>query len=205
MNKRNLLLLGFAVVVAAQLAVPAWMIIERELTLREGKVFKFKTRPVDPADAFRGRYVWLGLEPDKVKVPDANRWETDRPWRNGKAFAVLGTNAEGFVVVERLQREAPAGVCAVPVQVGWCDVKNGEVHIAWPGLDQFFMAEDKAPAADAAYVEHNRRGNRNGRTNQTERTCYVTIRVRGSCAVLENLYLEDQPVHEWLKQHPAGK
>ena len=28
MNKRNLLLLGFAAVVAAQLAVPAWMIID---------------------------------------------------------------------------------------------------------------------------------------------------------------------------------
>ena len=55
MNKRNGILLGLVVVAAAQLAVPAWMIAGRELTLREGQVFKFRTRPVDPADAFRGR------------------------------------------------------------------------------------------------------------------------------------------------------
>ena len=95
MHKRNLMLLGFALVAAAQLAVPAWLIVERERTLRDGQVFKFKTRPIDPVDAFRGRYVWLGLEPDAVKVADVNAWSHDQ-----KAFAVLGTDTNGFAIVE---------------------------------------------------------------------------------------------------------
>ena len=191
MNKRNLLLLGFAVVVAAQLAVPAWLIIEREWTLREGQVFKFKTRPVDPADAFRGRYVWLDLEPNTLKVPDVNQWHYDQ-----KAFAVLGTDSNGFAVVKRIEHSQPADAPAVPVRVSWWDIKKGELHITWTGLDRYYMTEKKAPAAEEAYREHNRR---------TKQDCHVTVRVRGSRAVLENLFVENQPIHDWLKAHPAGK
>ncbi|MCX6996229.1 MAG: GDYXXLXY domain-containing protein [Kiritimatiellaeota bacterium] len=191
MHKRNLLLLGFALVVAAQLAVPAWMIVEREWTLRDGQVFKFKTRPIDPSDAFRGRYVWLGLEPNPVKVPDVSPWSYHQ-----KAFAVLAADTNGFAIVERLAREAPAGQAAVPVRVSWTDTKKGEVHINWTGLDRLYMTEKKAPAAEDAYHAHSRR---------TNSTCHVTVRVRGTRAVIENLFIENQPIHDWLKTHPAGK
>ena len=191
MHKRNLMLVGFALVAAAQLAVPTWMIVERERTLRDGQVFKFKTRPIDPVDAFRGRYVWLGLEPDAVKVPDVNAWSHDQ-----KAFAVLGTDTNGFAIVERLERAAPAGQAAVPVRMGWSDIKKGEVHLVWPGLDRFYMTEAKAPAAETAYREHNRGANR---------ACHVTVRVRGTCAVIENLFIDNQPIHDWLRTHSADK
>jgi len=186
MNKRNLLLLGFAVVVAAQLAVPAWLIIEREWTLREGQVFKFKTRPIDPADAFRGRYVWLDLELNQVKVPNADQWNYGQ-----KAFAVLGTDTNGFAIVESLDYDAPAGKVTVPVRAQWHDT-NGNVHITWTGLDRFYMTEKKAPAAEEAYREHNRR---------TKQACHVTVRVLGTRAVLENLFIENQPIHDWLREH----
>jgi len=185
MNKRNLLLLGFAMVVVVQLAVPAWMIIERELTLREGQVFKFKTKPVDPADAFRGRYVMLSLEPDTVTVPDGGVWRYGQ-----KAFAVLGTGTNGFAIVKRLERTRPAGEPALQVSANWSDGKS--VHINWQGLDRFYMTEDKAPAAETAYREHNRR---------TSQDCSITVRVRGSVGVIENLYIEDQPIQTWLKNH----
>ena len=64
MNKRIWILAIFALAAVTQLAAPARMIWRHERTLREGRVFLFHTRPVDPADAFRGRFVWLGLEPD---------------------------------------------------------------------------------------------------------------------------------------------
>jgi len=187
MNKRNLILLGFGLVVAAQLAVPAWMIAEREWTLREGQVFKFKTRPVDPADAFRGRYVWLSLEPESVRAPDARTWSY-----NQKGYAVLGADTNGFAIVKRLERVKPAGVPAVPVRAMWGSPNNTEVHINWPGLDRYYMSEDKAPAAETAYRKHNLRANQ---------ACYVTVRVRGTQAVIENLFIDDQPIREWLRSH----
>ena len=187
MTKRNLILLGFVIVAVVQLAVPAWMIIEREQTLREGAVFKFKTRPVDPADAFRGRYVLLSLEPDTVAVTNVDMWRRDQ-----KAFAVLGTGADGFATVKRLERTPPVGELALQVRAMWPDHSTSRVHINWQGLDRYYMTEAKAPEAETAYRDHNRR------TNQT---CAITVRVRGSVGVIENLYIADQPIQEWLKDH----
>jgi uncharacterized membrane-anchored protein len=187
MNRRNGILLAFGLAAAAQLAVPAWSILGHERTLRDGQVFKFMTRPVDPADAFRGRYVWLSLEPDAVKVPDVGLWR-----HNQKAFAVLGTDTNGFATVQRLDLERPAGEPAVRVRTSWSDRTKGEVHIAWPGLDRYYMTEDQAPAAETAYRDHSRR------TNQT---CHVTVRVRGGKAVIESLFVENQPIQDWLREH----
>jgi len=189
MSKRNLVLAGFVAVVLAQLAVPAWMIVERELTLREGQVFKFRTQPVDPADPFRGRYVWLRLEPDTITVPDRAVWSY-----NQKAFALLGADTNGFAIVKRLERIRPAEEPSLPVRVRWVD-GTGEAHIEWTGLDRFYMTEGKAPAAEAAYRAHS------VRTNQA---CHISVRVRSSVGVIENLYIENRTIQDWLREH-AGK
>jgi len=154
-------------------------------------VFKFKTQPVDPADTFRGRYLLFSLEPNSIKVPDVSQWRY-----NQKAYAVLGTDTNGFASVQRLERAMPKDNPVVPVYVGWTDIKKGEVHINWSGLDRYYLTEEKAPVAETAYREHSRR------TNQT---CHVTIRIRGTCAVIDNLFVENTPIHDWLKTHPAGR
>lgn len=190
MNKHPWILPIFALVVAAQLAVPASMILAHERTLKQGQVFKFKTRPVDPADAFRGRYVWLSLEPNVVQMPEVNQWSY-----NQKAFAVLATGADGFATVSRLERTGPENEPSVPVRAMWKDIAKGEVRIRWIGLDRYYMAEDKAPAAETAYREHSLRDNP---------ACHVTVRVLGSHAVIEGLFIEDQPIHLWLREHKGS-
>ena len=191
MNKRNLILLSLGLVMLAQLAVPAWLIVEREWTLREGQIFKFKTQPVDPADPFRGRYVWLRLEPDTIAVPDAQSWLSDK-----KAFAVLGQDTNGFALVKRLERTPPLHETAVQVRTRWPDIQQGTVHIAWLGLDRYYMTEAKAPAAENAYLEHNRRAHQ---------SCYVTVRVRATHAALENLFIDNQPIQDWLREHSPSR
>lgn len=187
MSKRSLELVCFVLVVAAQLAVPAWMIIERERTLHEGEVFKFKTQPVDPADAFRGRYVWLQIDPNTVVLPAGESWNYRQ-----KAFAVLGKGADGFTVVKRLSRTPPEDEPSLQVRAQWTDMKARTVHIEWTGMDRFYMTELKAPAAERAYREHSSRG---------KQDCHVTIRVHGSCGVIENLFIGDQPIQAWLERH----
>lgn len=189
MSKRNLVLACFAAVILAQLAVPAWMIVERETTLSQGAVYKFRTQPVDPVDAFRGRYVWLRLEPDTVIVPDGGVWRY-----NQKAFAVLGTGTNGFAVVERLERERPVGVDSLRVRIGWVEGRD-KVHIQWTGLDRFYMTERKAPAAEAAYRTHSVRSNQ---------ACHISVRVRRSVGVIENLYIENRTIQDWLREN-SGK
>ena len=157
MSKRSLVLIGFALAAAAQLAVPAWMIMERERTLSEGEVFRFKTQPVDP---------------------------------------VLGQGADGFAVVKRLSRTRPEDEPSLQVRTQWMDMRERTVHIEWLGMDRFYMTELKAPAAERAYREHSSRG---------KQDCHVTIRVHGSCGVIENLFIGDQPIQAWLKATGAVK
>ena len=191
MSKRSLVLIGFALAAAAQLAVPAWMIMERERTLSEGEVFRFKTQPVDPADAFRGRYVWLRLEPNTVALPAGESWNNRE-----KAFAVLGQGADGFAVVKRLSRTRPEDEPSLQVRTQWMDMRERTMHIEWLGMDRFYMTELKAPEAERAYREHSSRG---------KQDCHVTIRVHGSCGVIENLFIGDQPIQAWLKATGAVK
>lgn len=186
MKKNNRLLFAFAIVAAAQLFVPAWMIIGHERTLATGEVFKFRTRPVDPVDYFRGRFVRIDLEPSVVRTEDPNLWT-----KPTKAYAVLTKDPDGYAVVSGLQSHPPRGQAAVEVMSGWTSSDDGEVMITWTNLQRYYMNEAKAPAAEAAYRKHSR---------DAVDSCHVTVRVRGSHAVLEQLFIDDIPIEEWLER-----
>ena len=47
---KMLRILIFGVVALAQLAVPATMVWQRDQTLKQGRIWKFRTAPVDPVD-----------------------------------------------------------------------------------------------------------------------------------------------------------
>ena len=64
----NWRMIFFGLLIVAQVAVPLQMIQQRETVLREGELFRFKTEPIDPADPFQGRYVWLQIEDDFVPI-----------------------------------------------------------------------------------------------------------------------------------------
>lgn len=57
------------VLFAIQLAIPGYMIFEQNQILTEGTAYKFKTRPIDPYDPFRGRYVTLAFDANQDVIP----------------------------------------------------------------------------------------------------------------------------------------
>jgi len=59
-------------------------------------------------------------------------------------------------------------------------------------FNKFWVAEANAAAAERAYVENNRRDNQNA---------YVTVRVRRGDAALDQLYIDNQPLSEYLRAH----
>src|SRR5206468_3953429 len=120
---KMLRILIFGVVALAQLAVPATMVWQRHQTLKQGRIWKFRTAPVDPVES-----VW---------------------WWGGKQ------------------------------------------QVRFP-FNKFWVAEANAAAAEHAYVENNRRDNQNA---------YVTVRVRRGDAALDQLYIDNQPLSEYLRAH----
>ena len=186
MNKRVIILGVLGIVALAQLGVPVSMIIGHELVLTRGEVFKFRTAPVDPYDAFRGRYVALRLEPTEVEVLGVTLVDHQR------AYVLLDRDKDGFVEFVGLSEKRPqAGAC---IRVEVCLLGAGAYHVILP-FDRYYMEESQAPEAELAYREHSR-----GKTGDT----YITVRVLYGMAVIEDLYVDGKPIREFLKERAKG-
>ncbi|MEI8242780.1 MAG: GDYXXLXY domain-containing protein [bacterium] len=163
-----------------QLAVPAWMIGHREATLRLGKVFKFETAPVDPADAFRGRYVSLAVRESSAR--EISPGTSVKPGET--VYVTLQPGPDGNARLGILSRERPAEGDYIRAKAG-CD----KTAVVLP-LDRFYMNEKMAPRAEQAYRENSRTANHNA---------HIRVRVRHGDAVIEDLVLDGKPIREYLK------
>jgi uncharacterized membrane-anchored protein len=172
-----------------QLAVPAWMIVGSEMTLRHGRAFRLLTAPVDPYDAFRGRYVALRFEIENTKRPPGF---PDTGYRNSKqqVYIALGEDADGFAKVEKVSLESLSGDNVFTAFLNWTNKDN--LHLAFP-FDHYYMEESAAPQAEVAYRDNSRRGNQK---------TWAVVRVRNGRAVIEELFIDGKPVREFLRDHP---
>ncbi|HEX4632033.1 MAG TPA: GDYXXLXY domain-containing protein [Chthoniobacterales bacterium] len=176
-------LIVFGLVALVQLAVPGSLIWKREHTLRLGSVWKFRTAPVDPVDAFRGRYVALhfDVETEELKLPPDLEYHYT-------VFVTFKPSAEGFADIDQVSEKAPARDDFITAEL------NGS-SITLP-FDKYWVTERDAPAADAAYQNLSRRGNQN---------TYVSVRIFRGDAAIEQLYLDNQPLGDYLRQSRTAK
>jgi uncharacterized membrane-anchored protein len=187
MTRKGLLLLGFALAAALHLGVPASMIWSKERVLSEGEVFKFRTAPVDPYDAFRGRFVALQLEPNTAALPAGAEAS-----KGQRIYVRLSKNAEGFAAFEGASLDRPSTGPYWAVKARWGS--GGTVTLDLP-IDRFYMEESMAPRAEAAYREHSRRG---------AQDAYVTVRIRDGKGVLENLFVAGKPIDQFVREEEGG-
>ncbi len=199
MNRVSKLII-FAVVAAAQLAAPAWMIGQREYILRNGTVYKFRTAPVDPYDAFRGRYVWLNFEentatwPGPGPIPDVlirgDKW----------VYAALTIGPDGFAKFTNATFDPPASGDYLRAHTSYFwnstspTAAPDRVLIILP-FDRYYMNEKAAPEAERVYREH---------SNVKTRDAYATVRIWKGNAVLEGLYVADQRIEDFLANAPES-
>lgn len=174
---------AFAVTLLVQLAMPLYTISQSEKVLKEGRVYHFKTRPVDPADPFRGRYVQLEFEADRVDVYAHEFWQSGQ-----KLYATLGVDAEGYATVDGLWETVPDW------QVDYLEVSLQSIygkdpataHINLP-FDRYYMEEHKAPIAEENYAKALSEG----------ATVYARVRVREGKGVLDGILVNDVPIEEF--------
>jgi len=177
----------FVLIALAQLSVPAMMAWGRVQTLTRGRVWKLKTAPVDPEDAVRGRYVALSFDaenayrqPEQLKSIDS-------------VYAILKEGPDGFATVDHLTFSPDPGDSAIKVEPGgfW----DNQQRIMFP-FRYFWLTEKNAPAAEIAYRENSKRGQQNA---------FVTVRVRNGDSALEQLYIDNQPLAEYLHAQAEKK
>lgn len=182
--KKSLIIGLFFCVAFIQVVTPLSMVVKREAVLKNGKQFKFKTTPVDPYDAFRGRYVALGIEQDKVPLPENIKLDYGQ-----KIYAHIKEDEQGFAMFFKVTAERPQGVDYLTTKVDY--IRDKQVYLQLP-FDRYYMEEKAAPAAERAYRKHSRRDSKDA---------YVTVRIKSGFAVLEELYVGGKPILEFIKEN----
>jgi len=183
--KTRWLVLLFVVVAAVQVAVPVTMILQRKTILRYGRTYKFRTRPVDPADAFRGRYVQLGFEQNHAPCHAPVEFQP-----NMELFARVADGADGFAVISEVAPTRPAQGDYVKVRLTGWPKDHADVYFTLP-FDRYYLEETKARQAEKTYWEHNRR-------NQTNTDTYAVVWINGGDVTLADLVVGGKPIRDYF-------
>lgn len=178
-NRLRLVLFGL--LVALVVVVPVWLISSHEAALERGEVFRFRTAPVDPYDAFRGRYVALGFPPAEATVTADARLVPGR-----RVYVTLARDAEGFARLDEVSLERPPHRSYLRLAVS--RISGSRVGFELP-FDRFYMNEHLAPEAERVYRRSVRR--RRG-------AAWVEVKVYRGRAVVEELYVQGRPIGELL-------
>lgn len=181
--KNKIIISVFSCLVLLQIATPLSMIMKRESALKDGTLFLFKTAPVDPYDAFRGRYVILQIRENRVPHP-----QPDLKLEHGqKVYAQIVVDKDGFAKITKVTTQRPKGIPYLSAQIGYRLAE--EVIVDLP-IDRYYMEEKAALRAEKIYREHSR---------QDKRDAYVTVKIKDGFGVVEGLYVGGQKIEDLIK------
>ncbi len=152
MNSKYFLFGGFILMVFAQLYVPSKMILDKEKTISEGTLFRFKTAPIDPSDPFRGKYVRLNFDLQEIEKDSIEEWDYKE-----KGYATFEQDDQGLAVVKQISKIAPTDTKNYILAEIYKRKKSGvqQLQVSLP-FDRLYMEESKALPAEKAFFESRR-------------------------------------------------
>lgn len=176
-NNKITYALFFVAAVIAQWFVPMQIIYQQEDILSTGKMFKFKTAPVDPYDAFRGKYIYLNYDQTTISVPNLKKYNS-----NDEIFVLLKDSA-GYALVTSISKTKPKSGDYFKAKIGWVDQLSSKnlISIDYP-FNRFYMNEYKAKPAETVYADSNRNPNT---------TTYALIAVKEGEAVVKDVLINE--------------
>jgi len=181
MKTTTIVLLGLLVIV--QFSLLGTMIHGKENVLRHGQAFRFKTRPIDPADPFQGRFVALGFEHNFIALP---KGQHEGLHYKDPIYVSVETSDDGFARLTGWSRTRPTSGSYIKTRyIGPHNDWNAATHTSTNNgmnvelpFDRFYMDEAKAPRAETAVREATRSTN-----------CWTVVRILKGKAVIDDVYV----------------
>jgi len=168
----------FVLLALLQLSFPGKLVFDSNKVLWLGTELKFETRPVDPADPFRGRYVALNFAANQFEKKAADSWK-----RNDRVFVLLDRDAQGFARIKGLSAVRPAAnELFVKARITY--LYDNQITVYYP-FSKFFMEESKAPEAERIYREAGEG--------------YALVKVYQGEAVLQDVVVKGKSLNELAK------
>lgn len=188
----------FLAVMAAYLFVPYYMISAYDTILTEGTVYRFRPQPVDPYDAFRGKYITLYFMDSRVGYDTS-----EMRFQSGETVYVqVEKDTSGYAVFTRAFKDAPEEGDYLKTIVSYTNSMNAEIF-SQTGMvneeivfdlpfERYYLPEDMAPKAEKLYFENLPRW---GESNDS---VFVDVRIKNGKALIEELYFQGIPVKEFI-------
>lgn len=176
----------FIIVAAVQLFVPAQMIFNQEAIIKNGTAYKFKTRPIDPSDPFRGKYITLNYQQNSFIINDS-LWEIQ-----DKFYVYFETDSLGFAKVNTVSK-APLNSDKdfIITEVGWYNKTEQKLNFNLP-FNRYYMKETKAYDAEVAV--------RNNQRDTIQNTTYALVYIKNGKAVLSDVIINDISIKDYVEK-----
>jgi len=183
--KTKYIFLAFIVLVIAQLAIPAQMIFNKEAVLNNGTAYKFVTRPVDPNDPFRGRYITLNYAINSFETSESD-------WYNKQdVFVYIEEDKNGFASVTQVSKnKLDISQDYVIAKTNWYNENSGVLNFNLQ-FDRFYMEEGKAPEAEVTF--------NNAQRDSLLDNTYALVYVKDGDTVLNNVFINDIPIADLVE------
>lgn len=183
MNK-ILIILVFGIMVLAQLFVPGNMIYQQEAVLTEGTAYKFKTRPIDPTDPLRGKYIYLDYQMNFVAA------NNDSISYGDTIHVYIENDENGFAVATKASK-TPLDTEQDYIITTANNSYDDSVHFDLP-FNIFYMEESKAYEAEVYVREANR--------DADLENCYGLVYIKGDKAVLNDVIVNNMSIKDYVLQ-----
>jgi uncharacterized membrane-anchored protein len=196
-NKKILASVLFGITMLIYLVVPYTMIARYEKVLHQGRVFRFRPAPVDPYDAFRGKYISLSGINNRIKKDTLVKYAAGED-----VYVTVKKNTAGYAYFDDVFKSKPQApdYILTKVQAVYSDTYHhsptSEVDIQIP-FDRYYLNENYAEKADDVYF-------RNGRSRDTG-SVYLDVRIQNGVAITEELYFNSTPVKEFIQKNMPEK
>lgn len=201
MKNKKIIFLIFALAI---IVVPLYVIVSSQDILNNGTFYKFRPQAYDPLDPFRGKY--LRVNYDTRQIP------TEEDFEDGdEVYVSIGVDEEGFAFFEEAFTKPPKKGDYLTSKVlyvsGMEEIRSGVfgrrsnaivdddrgnykrmVSIEIPdNMCKYFINEDYALPAEKAFIKE-------------RENAYIGVRIKDGQCRLEDIYIKDMPIMEYLKK-----
>lgn len=178
---------AFLFVALLQILVPAKMILDREEILNSGKEWKFRTAPLDPSDAFRGKYLTLSFKESVFQTSNSDNlnWDKDEP-----VYLILSNDTDGFAKIISENKTKPSeSTDFLTAKVDYYYHNNKKLFLTLP-FDRYYVEESKAEDAENKFNES---------LKDTNTVTYGIVMIKNGDAVLKDIIIGGVSVNEAIK------
>ena len=187
MNKNLLGLTVLALMFIAQWIIPLSMAGSKETVLKGGTTYRFRVRPIDPNDPFRGKYVTLRFENEEYETTDSTLVEAK------SLYVMLENDNEGFAKIAGLSLDPPSSGDYFKAKVignlkFGSAAQTSRVRLEFP-FSRYYMEESKAPFAESEL---------NRQQRAEESVCWAEVKVKDGETALEYVMIDGRSIHEWV-------